>query len=107
MEINTTYLTCKKVRFYAPFDEDIFFRWIKKIKCIKSFEGAGDELYLDLIEEPLTYHDVKDLIALLYRYEIDMTQLQPFMNDQNKNAFKPWRRQIFPIKRKTNILKEV
>ena len=66
------YLTCKKVKFYCFKDEDAFFWWIKRIECIKSFEGAGDELYLDLVDRKLNDEDLDDLIGLLHRYKIDM-----------------------------------
>ena len=76
-------------------DEDAFFYWIKRINCIKSFEGARDELYLDLVDRELSYDDAKDLIALLYRYKIDMKQLAVFKNDSNQAAFEPWQEEIF------------
>lgn len=89
-----SYLVCKRVSFYSMLDEDMFFEWIKKIKCIKSFEGARDELYLDLIESELDYNDMKDLIALCFRYKIKMKQLAPLINEKNKAAVEPWSKQI-------------
>lgn len=93
--MNKNYITCKRVIFYSKLDEDMFFEWIKKINCIKSFEGAGDEMYLDFVESELSYDDMKDIISLLYRYKVDMTQLQPFVNQQNKDAVAPWKQQIY------------
>lgn len=81
------YLTCKKVRFRCLKDEDAFFWWIKRIECIKSFEGAGDELYLDLVDRKLNDEDLDDLIGLLYRYKIDMKQLAQFLTPENKAWF--------------------
>lgn len=92
------YLTCKRVYFYSILDEEIFFGWIKKIPCIASFEGARDELYLDLVDWELDYNDLKDLIALLYRYHIDMKQLEEFVNEKNKDAAEPWGEKIFGSK---------
>jgi hypothetical protein len=103
---NTTdhavYLTCKGVRFCARKDEDAFFEWIKKIKCIKSFEGARDELYLDLVDRPLRDKDLDDLIGLLYRYKIDMKQLAQFLTPKNKPWFYDnkkafWHRRVFGL----------
>lgn len=65
------------------------------IPCIKSFEAASDELYLDLVDKELTYDDMKDLIALLYRYKIKMNQLQPFITEENKAAVEPWKKEIY------------
>lgn len=89
------YITCKSVFFYSVNDEAMFFDWIKRIGCIKSFEGARDELYLDLVDRELTYDDIKDLIALLYRYKIDMKQLAALRAPNNERAFIPWEKQIF------------
>jgi hypothetical protein len=93
--MNRNYIVCKKVYFYSQLDEDIFFTWIKSISCIKKFEGAGDELYLDLVDRELSYEDMKNLIALLYRYKIKMDQLQSFVTDNNRAAVEPWKKQIY------------
>jgi hypothetical protein len=95
MSESTNYLTCKRVSFYAPKDEDMFFEWIANLPCIEKFEGAGDELYLDLVDRELDYEDIKDLIALFYRYKINMKQLGRLLNEKNKDAFEPWRKKIF------------
>lgn len=100
MSESTNYLTCKRVRYCAPKDEDIFFEWIKKIKCVKSFEGARDELYLDLVETPPTDQDLEDLIGLFYRYKVDMKQLARFLTPENKAWFYDnkkafWHKKVF------------
>lgn len=79
------YLVCKRVRFYTPDDETAFFEWIQRIKSIKSFEGSGDELYLDLKKKTLTESDLYDFLGLFKRYKIDMKQLRPFLTDKNKS----------------------
>ncbi len=94
--MDKNFLVCKSVWFYSQHDEAIFFEWINKIRCIKRFEGVGDELYLYLVRRKLTYHDIKDLIALFFRYKIDMKQLVPLKNESNEGAFKPWKHKIFP-----------
>lgn len=98
--MNDTHLTFKGIKFYSYKDEDSFFWWIKRIDCIKSFEGAKDELYLDLVDRPLTDENLDDLIGLLYRYKIDMKQLAQFLTPtnkewfyDNKNAF--WYKRVF------------
>jgi hypothetical protein len=106
MSENKIYLTCKAVSFYSHKDEDAFFAWIKKIKCIEKFEGAGDELYLDLVDRRLTDTDLRELIGLLYRYKIDMKQLAQFLTPKNKHWFYDnpkgfWHRRVFGAKKKT------
>ncbi len=93
--MNNNYIVCKKVSFYSQIDENMFFEWINSISCIEKFEGAGDELYLILVNRELSYEDMKNLIALLYRYKIKMDQLQPFVTANNQMAVAPWRKQIF------------
>ncbi len=93
--MNLNYIVCKKVYFYSQLDEDMFFTWIKNISCIRHFEGSGDELYLDLVDRALSYEDMKDIIAFLYRYKIDMSQLQSFVNQANESAVLPWKKQIY------------
>lgn len=95
-------LTCKKVTFYARKDEDAFFEWIKKIDCIDSTSAAGDELYLHIACVDLHDHDLRDLLALFYRYKIDMRQLKIFLNEENKRWFdepqKYWYKEVFADK---------
>ena len=93
--MNNNYIVCKKVFFYSQVDENMFFEWINNISCIEKLEGAGDELYLILANRELSYEDMKNLIALLYRYKIKMDQLQPFITENNQMAVTPWRKQIF------------
>ncbi len=100
MKKTKKYLTCENVKFHFSKDEDAFFWWIKRIPCIKSFEGVGNKLYLDLVKRPLTDNDLRDLIGLFYRYKIDMKQLATFLTQENKEWFygKPkgfWHRRIF------------
>lgn len=105
-----TYLICKRVHYYSYNDEDAFFEWIKKIKCIKSFEGAGDELYLDLVDRKLTETDLRELMALLYRYKVDMKQLARFLTPKNKKWFYDnkrayWHRRVFGAPKKLAVKK--
>lgn len=95
--MNDKYIICKRVCFYSDLDESMFFTWIKSISCIEKFDGAGDELYLHLVKRELSYDDMKDLIALLYRYKIKMDQLKIFVTEKNKAAAEPWKKQIYKV----------
>ena len=95
-----TILICKGVRFYSRKDEDRFFEWINNIECIEKFDGVRDELYLYISSHDLHDNDLRDLIALFYRYKIDMKQLVIFLNFKNKEWFfeSPkgyWHRRVF------------
>lgn len=90
----------KKITFYSPNDEAAFFEWLKKNDCIDDVEGIGDELHLTIAADELHDHDLRDLLALFYRYKIDMKQLKRFLTEdnkkwffENKNAF--WHKLVF------------
>ena len=93
-------LTCKAVKFYSHKDEDAFFEWIKKIDCIDGTSGVGDELYLEIACDDLHDHDLLDLLALFYRYKVDMKQLARFLTKDNKRWFYDnkkafWHKKVF------------
>jgi len=79
-------LVCKSVRFYSLKDEDAFFEWIKKIQGIENTDAIGDELYL-YTPSMISDDDLRDLLALFYRYKINMKQLANFLNDKNRSWF--------------------
>jgi hypothetical protein len=81
------FLVCKGVRYCSRKDEDMFFHWIKKIKCINAISGRGRELYLHLAKKDLSDQNLRDLLALFNRYNIDMKQLQRFLHEGNKAWF--------------------
>ena len=95
-------LTCKSVYFYSPVDESLFFEWIKRIPGIKKVGGVGDKLYLHFKTTSISDNDLRDLLAMFYRYKIDMKQLRQFLNEDNREWFygKPkgyWHRRVFGV----------
>ncbi len=93
-------LICKSVTFYAQKDEIAFFEWLEKIKCIDHIFEISDELHLHIKDKYIADDDLRDLIAIFYRYKIGMKQLQIFLNEKNKEWFYDykkafWHKQIF------------
>jgi hypothetical protein len=84
---NNIVLTCKKTVYYSPVDEELFFTWIEKIPSIIKDNGAGDEYYLYIKNHKIPDMDLREVIALFYKYDIEMTQLKQFLNDDNKKWF--------------------
>ena len=80
-------LICKSVWYYSSIDEDMFFEWIQKIPSIIKYDGLQDELYLYIKSKRINCNDLRELIALFYRYKIDMKQLSIFLNNANKGWF--------------------
>ena len=83
------------VRYYAQLDEDAFFSWAQKIPCVKSIEGG----FLHIRSKRLSESDLRDLIAIMYRYQIPMQQLQQFCTVANELWFKAdgtyWYKSVF------------
>lgn len=76
------------LKFYTAEDEDLFFEWIKKIKCIQEYKGVGKELHLSIQSTKLSFHDVASLRGLFKRYKIkNIDQLNVFINEENKCLF--------------------
>ena len=96
-------LRCRRIQFYSEGDELTFFRWIKTIGAIKKHYGEGDIIYLKLESRRVSNSNLRELIALFYRYKIDMKQLIQFLNNNKswfgqtpkafwyKRVFKNWR----------------
>lgn len=100
-----TLLICKSIWYYTSTDEDLFFTWLKKIKCIKKIDGRLDELYLHISSHKISDNNLVELIALFYRYKVDMKQLQIFLNNKNKawffdNKRAYWHRRVFGATKK-------
>jgi hypothetical protein len=100
-KISDITLVCKDVILCSPHDEDAFFEWIKKIGCIEGLSGSDNTLYLHISSEDIFRSDLDDLLALFYRYNIDMKQLKRFLNNDNKKWFKDgkvkgyWHERVF------------
>jgi hypothetical protein len=80
-------LICTPLQFYTQNDEKLFFSWLKKIKCINSFEGVKQSLHLHINSHAIPNSDLLELMGLFDRYKFDAQQLKVFMNDSNKEWF--------------------
>ncbi len=100
MDKDKIILICKWVKFYSSYDEDAFFEWIKKIPSIKKIDGRLNELYLYFDSADIPRQDLREILALFHRYNVDMKQLSVFLNEkskewfsENKNAY--WHKKVF------------
>lgn len=97
---NHIIITCKSVWYHSSTDEAVFFEWIQKIPIITKFDGIRDELYLYIESINIPDDQLRELLALLYRYKINMRQLAIFLTPTNKAWFKDnkytyWHKQVF------------
>jgi hypothetical protein len=63
------------VHYYSEHDEDVFFSWLAKIPCVEGHRGYLRTVYIRLACDLLREEDVRELIALYQRYNIDMGSL--------------------------------
>lgn len=80
-------LVCTPLQFYTENDEELFFAWIDKIKCITQIKGIGRELHLFIASNEIPSDDLLNLIGLFNRYKFDIKQLRVFMNENNREWF--------------------
>ena len=92
-------LQCDSVRFFSEFDEGQFFDWIKKIECISDCYGKGASIFLTIQFGSLDDDSLREVLALFYRYKVDMKQLAGFETAANKSWFvnpnSYWYSQVF------------
>ena len=79
-------LVAKEVLYYSPGDENAFFAWLDDLQCVSASRGVGHELQIR-IGRP-TDAELRELIALFYRYSIEMTQLAQCVTPQNASWFR-------------------
>ena len=92
-------LECIAVEFYSIEDESSFFRWLKSLACVVDVYGKGLSIMID-VKEPVSDDSLRELLAIFYRYKIDMTQLSIFKSKTNEDWFycntqAYWHRKIF------------
>lgn len=83
-----SYLIYKNANFFCSNDQYFFYERLKRIKCIISTEWQGDDIIIHLKRSVLTEDNMYDFLFLFKRYQIDMTQLRPFLNEKNETWFK-------------------
>jgi hypothetical protein len=70
-----TTLIAKSVSYYSDGDETAFFRWLDSIPCVIDYHGVHDELQINIAHEKVDKYDIRELIALFYRYNVELKQL--------------------------------
>jgi hypothetical protein len=74
-------------RWYSPGDEDAFFVRLRALRCVKSYEGrCPSDLHVVLSKAP-SEMELRELIALLCRYDLDMKPLAAFRTKRNAAWF--------------------
>jgi len=90
------------LKFYSQQDEENLFNWANEIECIVSVERG----IFVIDEERVNESSLRDLISLLFRYDLPMNHLSVLLTDQNKSWFKNpityWHDKVFSSEKKQN-----
>jgi hypothetical protein len=85
--------------YFSPGDEKAFFDWLQAIPCVSRVGGQVRDLHITLKRAP-TDNQLRELIALLYRYRMSMRGLAAFKTSRNAAWFandrdKFWHNRVF------------
>jgi len=80
-------LVCENVRYYSQSDETAFFNWLNSIECVSEIQGYGSSLELTVHFTTIPEEDLRELIAIFSRYQVDLKQLRVFETSENASWF--------------------
>ena len=75
------------VRFVHQADERAFFEWLGRIPCVASYRGEGAMGLVVRLKRRPGHDDLRQLVALCWRYRVDMRQLAKFKTVKNQGWF--------------------
>lgn len=87
--------------YYSAGDEASFFSRLNSLRCVQRVQGMHDGLHIHL-KRP-SDRDLRELIALLFRYDLDMSSLATLKTEKNAGWFGEakafWYRKVFGRRR--------
>lgn len=93
-----TEIKCRRVMFYSQGDETAFYSFAQSIPAVRKIDGITDSIILRL-RPSCSDRSLRDLIALLFRYKIDMRPLAELKTEKNSVWFcdpqKFWHKKVF------------
>lgn len=92
-------LIAESVGFLSDGDERSFFGWIERVPGVKSVQGRGRALLITFARTRLPDESLREVIALFFRYGVEMTQLADLLTEANRAWFASprayWHRKVF------------
>ncbi len=79
-------LVIRGPKYFSPGDEKAFFDWLQSLSCVAKVGGRLRDLYITLKHVP-NDTDLRELIALLFRYRMNMKSLAAFRTSRNAKWF--------------------
>lgn len=72
--------------YFSPNDETAMFEWLGRITVVREVTGEERDLIIVLKRAP-THNQLRDLLALFFRYRMDMTPLVALQTAKNQAGF--------------------
>jgi hypothetical protein len=72
--------------YYSQGDEKVFFDWLQSISCVEGVGGRLRDVHITLKSDPGRYQ-LWELIALFYRYRMNMKPLAALKTNRNAAWF--------------------
>ena len=98
-DTSITELKAEHVIYYSDNDEVAFFEWLGKIKCVTATGGSGYVLSITVQLNLVGDGDLRDLLALFHRYNINKRQLvvldRPEFHSWFHDKRKYWYSEVF------------
>ena len=79
-------LEAESVQFLSPGDEDAFFGWLAELSFVVKYFGRGKVLHISINLAAMDECGLREIIALFFRYKIEMRQLLKL----NVDKFSEW-----------------
>lgn len=79
------------VLFYSMLDEEMFFKALEAIPSISAVDGEREVTHIHVNPEVLTWHDLRNLIGICERHNIDMhelTALESYLTVKEQTFFR-------------------
>lgn len=80
-------LVCKNIKFYCKKDKEALFEWVRKLDCVHDVVETNEGIIIDLCHGDLDPSELREFIALFYRYKLDMKELQKLLKPSNRRWF--------------------
>ena len=89
-------LRAKDLMFFSDMDEENFINWAESIQSVRESFGELDSIIL-MVDENCSEGDLREIISLFYRYNVDLRQVSVFKNKypwiNNKKMY--WYKKMF------------
>jgi hypothetical protein len=95
-----------EVMFYHPADERAYFEWLERIPCVESAKGEGAKGLVVKLKRRPGDDDLRQFLALAFRYGLDMRKFAEFETEANRKWFRDpkmyWFKSVFGKEKRSN-----